>query len=206
MKKIFAFYEDALQKCKGKNVGDFMSMKLKELNGMSAEAILERSGQLEFGIVDLEKIINDLDISIYPRTFDDIEEIKKTEVAGLVLLNGDDIGIFYDIEAPIERKRFIIAHELGHCCLHGEILKDGYIEFLRKNGFEDEHETEASAFAARLLIPKKLLINVYNKLLIPSLDGLAEIFQVPKHLMEYRLKELRLEYYIIKGDRFVKSK
>lgn len=114
----------------------------------------------------------------------------------MVLLADDDIGIFYDINAPIDQKRFIIAHEIGHCCLHGDTLKKGYIEFLHKDGYENMHETEATTYAARLLIPEQSLFSVYNKLILPSLDGLASIFKVPRHLMKHRLSELGLRYYL----------
>lgn len=181
-----------------------MCQRLNELNGLSAEEILKRSGQADKVPVDLEKIIKTIKVYKHPRTFEDIENIEKREVAGLVLLSGDDIGIFYDIDASIEQKRFIISHEIGHCCLHGDTLKDGYIEFLHKDGYENNHETEASIFAARLLIPEEPLISIYNKLILPTLDGLADIFEVPKHLMKCRLMGLKMNYYIDEKDKFIK--
>lgn len=196
-------YDIALQRCARKSAGDFMCQRLNELRGKSAEEILKISGQADKVPVDLEKIIETINVYKQPRTFDDIEKIENREVAGLVLLHGDDIGIFYDIEASIEQKRFIIAHEIGHCCLHGNILKDGYIEFLHKDGYENNHETAASLFAARLLIPEQSLISTYNKLILPSLSGLADIFEVPTHLMKHRLKELKLKYYLDERDKFI---
>lgn len=196
-------YYQALNNCKKKDIGDFMCKRLVELNGKSAEDILRESGQSQNIPVDLEKIIKTIKVYKYPRTFNDIERIEKREVAGLVLLNGDDIGIFYDMEASIEQKRFIIAHEIGHCCLHGETLKNGYIEFLHKDGYENEHEAEASLFAARLLIPEQALISVYNKLILPTLNGLADIFEVPKHLMKCRLTDMKMKYYIDERDMFI---
>lgn len=201
--RFFGLYNIALYKCSIKSVGDFMCKRLIELNGKSAEEILNLSGQANRVPVDLEKIINDININIYARTFADIEEIEKRQVAGLVLVNDDDVGVFYDVEAPVEQKRFIIAHEIGHCCLHGDTLKDGYIEFLHNDGFENNHEKEASIFASKLLIPKQSLITIYNKLILPSLSGLSEIFEVPKRLMQCRLTELKLKYYIDERDKFV---
>lgn len=202
-KNMLLLYIRALEKCKSKDVGDFMCKRLKELNGKSAEDILKASGQLQNIPVDLEKIIETIKVFKYPRTFDDIEKIENEEVAGLVLLRDDDIGIFYDAEATIKQKRFIIAHEIGHCCLHGDTLKEGYIEFLHKDGYADEHEKEASLFAARLLIPEESLLSIYNRLILPSLNGLSDIFEVPKHLMKYRLEELKMRYYLDERDVFI---
>lgn len=198
-----SIYSNALHRCKTKNVGDFMCKRLDELNGRSAEDILKLSGQLNNVPVDLKKLVKDIDIYAYPRTFDDIEKIEKKEVAGLVLIHENDVGIFYDKNATIENKRFIIAHEIGHCCLHGDTLRNGYIEFLHKDGYENTHEKEASIFASRLLIPKQSLIYIYNRLIVPSLSGLAEIFEVPEHLMKHRLQSLKLRYYINERNMFV---
>ncbi len=202
--KYSTLYNISLDRCTKRKVGDLMCKRLIELNGKSAEEILKRSGQADKVPVNLEKIIETIKVYKHPRTFEDIEKIEKKEVVGLVLLNGDDIGIFYDIDASIEQKRFIIAHEIGHCCLHGDTLKDGYIEFLHKDGYENDHEKEASLFAARLLIPEQPLISTYNKLILPTLNGLADIFEVPKHLMKCRLTELKMKYYIDERDTFIK--
>ena len=191
-------YQYSLEKCKRKRVDELLGEKLKELNGLSAEKILSKCGQMENVPVDLDDIINKLGIYKYPTTFENIEKVEnRGKISGLVLLNNDnDIGIFYKEDDPMVYKRMIIAHELGHCCLHGEILKDGYIEFFHndKNN-NDSQEQEATIFASRLLIPKKQLKKIHKKLLKPSIEGLAEIFQVPKKLMKMRLQELELLHY-----------
>lgn len=131
-----------------------------------------------------------------PTTFEKLEKIKRASIAGLVLLtDNDNIGIFYNQNSSIIRKRFTIVHEIGHCCLHGEILKDWYIEFLNKDGLENNHEIEATVFASKLLIPEDSLRRVYVQLILPSSYGLADIFGVPVSLMKYRLEELRLKYF-----------
>lgn len=196
-------YTNALLRCQEINLGDIMCDGLKRLNGKSAEDILKASGQEEMVPVNLDAIIRTAKIIKIPHTFDDLERETGKEVAGLVLLHEHDVAIFYDKNASITRKRFIIAHEIGHCCLHGDMLKDGYIEYLKHDGFEDDHETEASAYAARILIPEQSLIMIYNKLILPSLSGLADIFQVPKKIMEYRLKELKLRYYLDERATFI---
>lgn len=184
-----------VRKRPGRYTGEYMSSKLEMLKGMSAEEILRKSGQLRKVPVDLGKIVSTLGLCKYSGTFEDIEKIKGKKVAGLIVLNRGDIGIFYDANATIEEKRFIIAHEIGHCCLHGAMLENAYIEYWEDDGHKKEYEDKESVFAARLLIPKEPLFSVYKKLLLPSLSGLADIFEVPQYLMEHRLKELNLIYY-----------
>lgn len=50
------------------------------------------------------------------------------DVAGMVLLSGNDVGIFYNEKDEVNIQRFTIAHELVHCCLNGNELADNYIK------------------------------------------------------------------------------
>jgi Zn-dependent peptidase ImmA (M78 family) len=61
------------------------------------------------------------------------------------------------------RKRFTIAHELGHYLLHeGELVhfdaeRPGFRVNLRSDGSDSDMEREANLFAAELLMPAKFL-------------------------------------------------
>ncbi len=99
------------------------------------------------------------------------------------------------------RQRFTIAHELGHFVLH----KDKIIERGRLNrgpksdneiDFDDRLEKEANAFAAGVLMPEAQVTHWY-KILKPTdpvrvLDRMADLFEVSKDSMYWRLKNLRL--------------
>lgn len=185
-------YDCALERSRRGRIST-MCAKLDELKGLSVEKILKKAGQENDPPVNLDKIIEVLGLYKEARDFSDIEKIEnKGKISGLVLLMGDDVKIFFNSNDSLEQKRFTAAHEIGHCCLHGDSLKDDYIEFLHKDGFEDKHEKEASIFAINLLIPKKTLRIVYNQLIEPTVISLAEIFQVPENIMRYRLKEENL--------------
>lgn len=188
-----------------KDLGEIMCKTLEDLQGLSAHKILERTGQEEAAPVDLDKIIDYLHIRIFPTTFDDIQQDGK-KVSGLVLLNNNEVGIFYNKNDSIEMKRVVISHELGHCCFHGDSLKNGYIECLSDDGTENEHEEIATIFALRLLIPERSLKNVIAKLLLPSVTALSQIFQVPKNFMIKRMKDLNLAYYLDDEDKLVKPR
>lgn len=183
------FYKYALKRSR-KRRGIRMCAKLDELKGVSAEEILERAGQKESVPVDMDRIFDTIGIYKQERDFSDIEEIeKKGKISGLVVIMGNDVKIFFSEKDGIRKKRLTAAHEVGHCCLHGDSLLNDYIEFLHKDGFENKHEKEASIFASRLLVPSRSLKMIYERLAKPTVKNLSEIFQVPKKIMKIRLKE-----------------
>ena len=193
MKRSSYLYENAIKRCRERKE-NIMCEKLKELRGMSAEDILRKAGQEGAAPVDMDKVFSVLKLYKQGRDFSDIEEIEgQGKISGLVILIGNDVEIFFNSNDDLQQKRFTAAHEIGHCCLHGESLKNDYIEFLHNDGFENEHEEQASIFAARLLVPQKSLVMVYNRLIKPAVSILSEIFQVPESLMELRLKEEKLK-------------
>jgi len=104
--------------------------------------------------------------------------------------NGKAVILFNESESET-RKRFTIAHELGHHFLdHGERKRDTVSEFSLST--HDHFESDANKFAANLLMPASM-VNwlVENKSHI-TIEGLARAFQVSDVAMRYRLKNLRL--------------
>jgi len=90
---------------------------------------------------------------------------------------------------PLCRRRFSIAHEIGHYILgHNSLLFSGSGgEGMIKR--DPRQERAANAFAAEFLMPKKLLSREAHKY---SLRGLARRYMVSMQAMEIRLKELGL--------------
>lgn len=86
------------------------------------------------------------------------------------------------------RRRFTIAHEIAHFCLHRD----------RHNHFEDRKffrgiernymETEANRFAAQLLMPSGILQDLMDAHK-GDLGQIAEIFGVSRQALEYRLDD-----------------
>lgn len=91
------------------------------------------------------------------------------------------------------RRRFTIAHELGHWILHRRLYEenpDGY-RFLPRFRHTDDRgpsEREANCFAAHLLVPDRLLVPVVGA---ATATELASIFEVTRTDMEYRIREVR---------------
>ena len=103
------------------------------------------------------------------------------------------------------RKRFSVAHELGHLLLH---LRSGTDEIITTEADlfrigdtpseswtpERRREYEANVFAAELLMPSELVRSYWEQ--IPpkerSIDTMANIFQVSDAAMAIRLQDLGL--------------
>ena len=197
MSKNMNFY--LYQKALIRTDGDYMCETLNKLHNMSAEDILTKTGQLNQVPVNLDAILDNLKIIKVGTSFDFLEQSDEFkdlgEISGLVLLNGNDVGIFYKEKDSLHRRRFTVAHELGHCCLHGDSLQDGYVEFRNNSNNGSVKEIEANTFAGELLIPKHSLNNIINRLVKPSITALAEIFEVSSPVMRGRLELLKIPYY-----------
>lgn len=63
--------------------------------------------------------------------------------------------IVVNSKEPIVRRRFSIAHEIGHWVLHTR-TRNGKVAFISTTR-QDRIEAEANAFAGAILMPKKLL-------------------------------------------------
>lgn len=94
-----------------------------------------------------------------------------------------------------EKKRFSIAHELGHLFLHFTNDQKHYIAFRNNQRTEGkQQEIEANIFAANLLMPDEMVEREYFELELPFLSTLAQKFQVSKAAMKIKLDSLQLGY------------
>ncbi len=105
------------------------------------------------------------------------------------------------------RRRFTLAHEIGHYCLHSAKSRQGFTDsqktMSRSDSFWNRAESEANSFAAQLLMPKSLIIqegqaivaahkttSEENLSLSVFTERMADKFQVSSKAMEYRLRNL----------------
>ena len=90
------------------------------------------------------------------------------------------------------RKRFTIAHELGHIILHRKFLEhnDRYKEkILYRTTLIDRIESEANDFAAALLMPEDEFKVEYKK---GPIESVATYFNVSTQAVRLRAYKLRL--------------
>jgi Zn-dependent peptidase ImmA (M78 family) len=129
------------------------------------------------------------------------------EVSGVLVYEESRGTIGYNASHSTKRQRFTIGHELAHLLLHvnKHKSKDLFVDkdFIVKWRYnkiysqkEFEHEQEANAFAAALLMPKEFLIKEMQKekyaemTEIKLIEELAKVFQVSIQAMTYRFADL----------------
>lgn len=177
-----------------------MCKRLRELNGLTAEDLLKKVGQFDVVPVDIAQICYDLDIHVKMMDFTQLENKihsitnENKEILGVVLAKEDDLAILY-CNDTVNRKRFTLAHELAHCCLHLNPNKKLHIEFRTSEAVFDEKEIEANKFAGELLIPENSLKEVIDFSLSikrERIPFLSQLFVVSENVMKARLEQLNI--------------
>lgn len=201
-----------------------MNQILNNISGKNPEQILRECNQFDAVPINIKKILKDLQIKYIKDDFKNLSEsdaLKKLievrgDICGLVIATENDVGIFYkknkndDMNDKLrksaeKRAKFTLAHELAHCCLHADHLDGGYVDFrcnqdiflnedIENMPTYEKNEYEANVFAGELLIPKHSLEKILEKLVVPSLNALVDIFQVSANVMRARLEYLGIDY------------
>ncbi len=107
------------------------------------------------------------------------------KISGLLVNDGENSSIGYNINQHRHRQRFTVAHEIGHCLL-GHTCSSADYNFGSKN----PHEVEANQFAAELLMPlEKLKEDCRIGIDAPEL---AKKYYVSEESMWWRLMDCKL--------------
>jgi Zn-dependent peptidase ImmA (M78 family)/transcriptional regulator with XRE-family HTH domain len=160
----------------------------------AAEAFRTRSGLGESPIRDVALLADEVGVLVSRLPLgaaeapDGCSAIDPSSGCAYVLINSDK---------PRTRRRFTIAHELGHLALGhlkaGDMVLDGNL------GGTSSQETEANAFAAGLLMPAAGVHGAVNRLKVrlgrsagplERVVWLAESFGVSEESAAYRLVNL----------------
>ena len=186
-------FDDNTKKIKQRNKGRIMSNLFKTIDE-KATKLLDQSDALTIP-VDLERVVQHLKLSVNENPLED-------EYSGFLAVKEKTIVV--NSNHPSVRRRFTIAHEIGHYQLHRRektdppVFIDRTVYFRKENSSEVEYrmELEANAYAAGLLMPEVLLDGYLEKHLHLDLEKpadlktLADEFEVSRPAMEYRLKNL----------------
>lgn len=161
-----------------------------------ASEILRRHGLFSVP-VDPVVLANREGIKVHNATFSD------DALSGMIAKRGSNVTLLVNQSDPPYRKRFTIAHELGHHFLHlmgdGDFV-DSKVDLFRNTEPADtvqenvtpqrRAEIQANQFAAALLMPAELVRSAYRK--TEDLTELAREFNVSEEAMGYRLTQLGL--------------
>lgn len=163
----------------------------------------------EDGYVQLLPLLHELGIKI-------VERDLSYDVSGFSMyeegISPSGFAIVINGNHPIVRRRFTAAHEIGHCLLHSDQVKEGCevdavevqrsmkveYDFLLDDWVSDpfvserdlQIEREADTFAAALLMPRPAVKDARRKGVWRYAD-LAKIFGVSTGTAIHRIQELR---------------
>ena len=158
-----------------------------------AKRLLQQSDALALP-VDLNQVIGYLGLSLN-------EKPLENEYSGFLAVKEKTIVV--NLHHPPVRRRFTIAHEIGHYQLHRRsedipVFIDRAVYHRKESvaGVDYSMEMQANAYAAGLLMPEALLDEYLED--HPALDldkpadikTLAEEFEVSRPAMEFRLINL----------------
>jgi Zn-dependent peptidase ImmA (M78 family) len=159
-----------------------------------AESILRDHGA-EGLAIDPVNIANSLGLKVYNAKF------GERGIAGMLSTRRDGANIYIEADDLAARKRFTVAHELGHFILHlqgheGEFIDDEdnfrAVHEIESDWTEERRmEWEANVFAAALLMPAHAIRERWKE--IRDLGGMASWFQVSRQAMAIRLSALGIE-------------
>jgi hypothetical protein len=92
---------------------------------------------------------------------------------------------------PPRRKRFTMAHEIGHYVLHRDLIGDGVVDnAMYRSSLSDDYERQADKFAGQLLLPAGAVRAAYRT--TKSFAALSELFDASVDAIRIRLRELNL--------------
>ena len=127
-----------------------------------------------------------------------LAEFYTDQISGLLRKEKDGWKIYVNETDSPSRRRFTIAHEIGHYISY---INDSYskpyfdkngeisdLALQRRNGMTGSVEAEANTIAADLLMSKKDIERMVNE--NKTIEEMAEYFQVSETAMSVRLEDM----------------
>jgi len=159
-----------------------------------AHKILDRFGHSI--PVDVESIVRAHNLKIKA-------EALEESVSGMLVIKDDGGVVAVNESHHRNRRRFTIAHELGHFVLHGNsarVFIDAGPVFYRDEAAADGtriQEIQANTFAAELLMPESAVVDIFRKQPLDPHDEaavrrMAARFEVSAQALTLRLINLGL--------------
>jgi len=193
--KVFTFSN---QKCYDTENTNIKLIRERGLN-MNYESVLNKVNEIrkKYNLssvpVDLSSIIESENITVKVTDLSQLERRAGRKISGLITIEKEKenkIILINSCDAETRRK-FTLAHELGHYFLHTDNNPNENV-IISFRGLNNQREREADWFATALIMPEDKVKEEYNKAFIPSINYLAKIFEVSPTAMSIRLRELGL--------------
>lgn len=148
--------------------------------------------------VDVDALAEALKIAVQSQPLED-------GFSAFLLVKEGNATAFVNSDHHPNRRRFSLAHEIGHFVLHHQPTKkldDLFLDksvalYTRKDHHSNDMEKEANEFAASLLMPRELLDKYVNKNDLDIEDEfdvsrLALAFGVSEQALQIRLNRLHM--------------
>lgn len=171
-------------------------MKTNKRGSIKAKELLEKIGFDDISDLPMDLLVSGLGATLI------IEPLKNSD--GKIVRGNSKTLIKVNSEIPYEgKKRFTIAHELGHHLLHNKLdlelhndNKDtlNWFKSSEQQAKKGLQEWEANDFASELLMPEKVLRKfVENKRFSPNLiKDVASHFKTSLTSVTYKLASLNI--------------
>jgi len=161
--------------------------------------------------VDVDRIAELLGILVSDAPRFDIDDVN---IVGKITLEKDQparVWLNPTENSYTPRRRFTLAHELGHFCMHRATNQTTFVDtkatMNRSESYWNRLESEANSFAAELLMPAGLIRSIGREMIdkfkaenaVPMMpmvtftEQMASRFKVSNPAMEYRLKNLGIK-------------
>ncbi|MBQ8093710.1 MAG: ImmA/IrrE family metallo-endopeptidase [Clostridia bacterium] len=161
---------------------------------MSAETIAEQADALKnkYAGLNLDEICGELGIVIRYHSMGQAPGACK----GFFIRRFEVSCIMVNADLPDHLQRVILAHEMGHACLHAELAEASDFIDLSLYGNNDVCEYEANMFAAEMLLSDEDVLELIQQGL--PLDRIAGEMGVPKEMVDYKARILEKKGYPVR--------
>jgi Zn-dependent peptidase ImmA (M78 family) len=120
------------------------------------------------------------------------EKMLIDDCSGSIERAGNSYKVTVNSVHSANRKRFTVAHELGHFVLHDHLIDSGIYDnkMYRDARISDSQETEANKFAASILMPSNLIYRL-KKQGFHEAPELARELEVSEQAINIRLENIK---------------
>lgn len=192
-----------------------MCKKIKEIHGLRPADILSTYLDDRASFVDMHDILSKMGIPCIKADFSELQKNlnlpKDDAIWGMAASRGEELIIAYSKKLSRFMSNYVLAHELGHCCLHLPVSAEFHVELktgndvysdssismhrlslisrLRASKEFQSKESEADDFATNLLLPDALLDAYKNHSSPLTARNLSEDLKVPIQLAQAKIYE-----------------
>lgn len=114
-----------------------MCQKIREIHGLRPVDILSAHWDSTASFVNVQDILDKMGIPCMKADFSGLEkELKLSKddtIWGLAASRDEELIIAYSKKLDFPMQNYVLAHELGHCCLHLPISAEFHVELKQAN-------------------------------------------------------------------------